>query len=155
MAKYFDVKFYKGGSKSDGTKVPEFVNAKRAQVIDALNTPPEFRPRSFRDVPAKFTYFNFHKENEGAGFREFIVRIDGTDVTDDVKAWVEHVLQPGWNQDVANAISIRRYRAPRSRRNKLDAALNLVLTMAETDDKVERENMATQVVDIVKEVAYS
>ena len=124
MAKRLNVRVYAGERTQDGTRKFKVTEAKRNEVLEALNTDPDNRPSKFRDVPATFTYFNFLTDKEG-NFTQLLVRLNDAEVTPEVTAWVETVVAPA-PEEARKILEIRTYRAPRKNAVKVDRIKELL-----------------------------
>jgi|19_taG_2_1085344.scaffolds.fasta_scaffold01360_9 hypothetical protein len=111
MAKKTKVRIYAGERAKDGTRKFKITEAKRNQVLEALNTDPDNRPSKFKDVPATFSYFNYLTDKEG-NFTQFLVRLNDAPVTPEVTAWVETIVAPA-PEEARKILEIRTYRPPR------------------------------------------
>jgi len=127
MAKKTKVRVYTGERSKDGTRKFKVTEAKRSEVLDALNANADARPTKFKDVPYTFSYFNYLTDKEG-NFTQFLVRLNDAPVTPEVTAWVETVVAPA-PEEARKILEIRTYRAPRKNAVKVERVKELLDTL--------------------------
>jgi hypothetical protein len=153
MAKRLQVKQYNGKTTKAGNPSYNKVNATRKQLLEILNSR-ENVPEEFKGIPASFEFANWTPNKDAEGYKEFIVRVEGVEVTDEITAFVRDILDPSWNEEVEKSLDIRTYRPPRKNVKMREAIVAKVAEMVGEGDAVVRGALATEVLELL-EIQFS